>query len=257
MQALASDANKSGSQPISLLLSLHRFECRYRHHACIRSHPRDFRSNGSCSCLTDTAELDEMRWVVLSLLLNISIYSSACRLNNSRQVSDKPYNYDSSADSDQNGKQRLQTTSDRMKRMFDIEMIAEALMSKQVTVNTLAPRLGVIQKKGLEDYRIKSSDPDIIEIAVGIPEGGNAKSAPEFVQLNFTPESHVSVTRIVPHCAEWKIVATAPGASPYLYACRYEASTSSLEVQFFAAYNHNMHDLNAHLVKLLIRRTEW
>ncbi len=141
--------------------------------------------------------------------------------------------------------------------MPDIEVIAEALMSKQVTVDTLVPRLGAIQKKGLEDDRIKSSDPDIIKIAVGIPEGGNAKSAPAFVQLYFTSESHVSVTQILPHCAEWKIVATNPGASPYLYTCRYEASTSSLEVQFFAAYNQDMHDRNAHLVNLLLRRTEW
>ncbi len=142
----------------------------------------------------------------------------------------------------------------RTEPILNVETIAEALGGGQISVEALAWRLGKVTNKGVEDYRTKPSDTRLIEIAVAIPEGGNAESYPDGVQLYFTPESRLTVAEIEPRCAGWKRVATNPGASPHLYTCRYRARKGSPEVQLFAYYSDEMRSATAHLVKLLLRR---
>lgn len=141
--------------------------------------------------------------------------------------------------------------------MISVETIAELLMHKDITVAVLASRIGNIEDKTADEYRVKPDDPAILAVSLGIPEGMTAEAAPSFVQFYFSPEHSTKLVNAVPTCTQWRKIPGNPRASPYLYSCRYPHSTEHLEINIVATLTAAHDDPQATLRTLILQRNVW
>ncbi|ADW67343.1 hypothetical protein [Granulicella tundricola] len=138
--------------------------------------------------------------------------------------------------------------------MVSIQQVAEALMQKDVTVAALAPRLGIVEEKGMDDYRVKPDTPTILQISLGIPEGKDASAAPSFIEYYFAVDHPTHLAAALPGCKDWRQIPGNPGASPYLYSCRFAGSTERLEVNFVATLTEDIKTPTAALQTMILQR---
>jgi hypothetical protein len=141
--------------------------------------------------------------------------------------------------------------------MLDAESVAEALVRPDVTVAKLAPAVGTVSSAGPFDYRVKTNDPAVLEVSLGIPEGKDGSAAPSFVEFYYSREHSVALAEAVPGCKGWRLIPGNPSGSPYLYACRFAGSDERVEVNFVATLDHEIASQDARMVTLILQRNVW
>jgi hypothetical protein len=142
-------------------------------------------------------------------------------------------------------------------KMSEVETIAAMLVDPAVTVAKLAPKLGEVTSAGTGDYRVKTADKNVVEVSVGIPNGKTAEAAPSYVQMYFMWGGTVRLAELVPGCRKWVAVPNNPGASPYLYGCRFAGSTERVEVKIVATLTDEIASADAAVSMVVLQRNAW
>ncbi len=141
--------------------------------------------------------------------------------------------------------------------MLNLHAIAETLVVESATVASVAQGIGTLEEKVGAEYKVKPHNHGQGEVLIGIRAGDSSSEVPKYVQIYFPTSHPQSLAEAIPFCQHWKEVPNNPGSSPYLYACCFDGSSTTIEVKLFAELTGEIGLHSSHLKGLLLQRNVW